>query len=494
MGLQIKIGNFEFSAGTTAKTTQAPPNTGAQVSATPQQRSIDAPFKYDVDSLGNHTYELTSPDFARQYKAMSGEYSDANLVEMFNCVPEIFAPINEIASRVAAATWQLCKEWNDEVDHGNSQFNRLFSKPNPLVPDFRTFVWLDCVYELLLGKSFHFFGGVGVLGARLASVTKWFILPAHYVSVKYRSPLRLYSATELADIVEEFRIADYNDTKSYAPTEILPIVTPKLEVGTGPLDGSSLVAKSRLALVNLLAVYEARGIIYLKQGALGILVSRKTDDGGVVALSPAEKGAVLQDLHETYGVTGRRSPIAVTNQPVDFVKTASSIKDLEPFTETMTDAAAIYSCLRVPRHLMPGFKPSTYANQQGDMRSFYDGVIIPMAERRALAWTEFLNLRELDRRYIRPNFDHIAELQEDKKARAERENKDGLTWKTRFDNGVCSLNDWINSFNGTPGTSSMYGKKKYELLPEELALINPIVAQLSENSNARENKQPKTGK
>ncbi len=491
MGVKIKIGNLEFGVNS-AKTHKALPDTGALSTAQPEKRSAQAPV-YHRDNTGNYVYELTSPDFARHYKALSGDYSDANLVSLFNEVPEIFAPINEIASRVAAATWELCRDWNDEVDYKNEQFNRLFEKPNPIIADHRTLIWLDCVYELLLGKTFNYFGGVGILGPSLDAVTSWHVWPAHYVNVKYKTPLRLYSATKMSDIVEEYRVADYNGSKPYKPEEVLPIISPSLEIKTGPLDGSGPVSKAHKALVNLMAVYEARGIIYLKQGALGFLVSKKSDDGGTVALSPGEKKEVQQDIQDTYGITGGRSPIGVTNQPVDFVRTALSIKDLEPFTETKADAAAIYACLRVPRHLMPGVDASTYDNQQGDMRSFYDGVIIPMAKRRAQAWTEYFNLRTTDRRYIRPNFDHVAELQEDKKQQADREKTQGETWKQRFDGGVCSLNEWIAAFNGTPGTAELYKKKKYDMTPDELAIINPIVDTLKDKNNVTStDRSPKT--
>src|SRR6187551_2296249 len=107
-----------------------------------QQRSIpdfvdkvfvQGPFG-DQYSMNDYEYSGDAP--ARLDRTIDnllyGQYGRQNFIQLFYCLPEIFAPINEIASRVADATWQLRKSWNDEVDYNDPDFNRLFTKPNPL--------------------------------------------------------------------------------------------------------------------------------------------------------------------------------------------------------------------------------------------------------------------------------------------------------------------------------------------------------------------------
>lgn len=50
----------------------------------------------------------------------------------------------------------------------------------------------------------------------------------------------------------------------------------------------------RSPISNLLAVYEARGVIYAKKGALGAIVS-KTDAASSVPLTPKGKGRITKE-------------------------------------------------------------------------------------------------------------------------------------------------------------------------------------------------------
>ena len=49
---------------------------------------------------------------------------------------------------------------------------------------------------------------------------------------------------------------------------------------------------------NLIAVYEARNVIYVKRGGLGFIVSKKTDATGSIALTDDEKEQLLKQNFE----------------------------------------------------------------------------------------------------------------------------------------------------------------------------------------------------
>lgn len=68
-----------------------------------------------------------------------------------------------------------------------------------------------------------------------------------------------------------------------------------------------LKSKSRLASVmkaisNLVAVYEARNVIYVKRGGIGFLVSLKRDETGSTAMEPKEKREIEDYLDKSYGL------------------------------------------------------------------------------------------------------------------------------------------------------------------------------------------------
>src|SRR6185503_8842402 len=77
------------------------------------ERRPEMEWSPDEPNLKNHILNL-----------LDGFYGQANFLELFHCLPEIFAPIHEIASRVADARWEIRKAWNDEVDYLDENFNR----------------------------------------------------------------------------------------------------------------------------------------------------------------------------------------------------------------------------------------------------------------------------------------------------------------------------------------------------------------------------------
>jgi hypothetical protein len=98
-----------------------------------QQREFHIPEKVFIGPYYEWSEQEPASLKLGVYNLLNGFYSSQNFIELFYSVPEVFAPVHEIASRVADATWQLKKDWNDEVDYKDADFNRLFTQPNPLV-------------------------------------------------------------------------------------------------------------------------------------------------------------------------------------------------------------------------------------------------------------------------------------------------------------------------------------------------------------------------
>jgi hypothetical protein len=408
------------------------------------------------------------------HSLLHGFYGSQNFIELFYSLPEVFAPVHEIAKRVSDANWQLRKEWNDEVDYKDEDFNRLFTKPNPLVSH-KDLVYQAVCYEILTGKQLFFFNQPDTLIDEYKSIITWSNLPAHKVTVDLKKNVDPYTATELSDFVNEYRLPIGNGRERKFPVnKVLPICHLSLNSGWDLNDCKSLLLGAEKAIRNLIPVYEARGTIYIKRGALGFLVGNKTDASGHVPLSPKEKAEVLQDFHGTYGITPGKSPVGITRQPLQWVQTAMSIKELEPFNETLADAAAIYAVLRVPPHLIPSKDKSTFANADADMKAFYTNVIIPWAKRYAESWTNYMKLTNY-RRYIFPDYSHIEVLQENQKEKADVQKVVTDTKIQQFLNGACSLNEFIIAIDGTPGTDPIYSLKWLDMDDEQRELVSNML-------------------
>lgn len=433
--------------------------------------------------LGYEYSELPPPNIKWDIDdILFGAYGRQNFITLFYSLPEIFAPINEIASRVSDAVWQLRKFSNDEVDYNNKNFNRLFEQPNPLMSH-KKLIWQAECYELLTGANFHYFNKPSTLSDDFDNIITWSNLPTQKVWIDKNKNADFYTATTLNDLVNGYELND-GYSRKLETRNVLPFIDLDLNFGNEIDKFRSQLEGAKLAIKNLIPVYEARGVIYIKRGALGFLVSKKSDMSGLVALTPSEVKQAQDAYNGTYGLNRHKELVNVSAAPVEYISTTMSIKELEPFEETLADAVAIYAALRVPRHLVPSKNSSTFNNASTDLKSFYDDVIIPRANRRAQSYTAYF---KIPARYVYPDFSHISVLQENRKEKSDVESKNTETWIKRWQSGACTLNDFIASFDGEKGVGSIYDKKLFDLTPEELELAKKVINLKSSNTNNTQN-------
>lgn len=445
------------------------------------QRSYDVPEKVFIERESTGHYEYSFDDARIQgyiENILDGFYSHQNFVELFHCLPEVFAPVHEIASRVSDCNWQLRKirkgggENDDQPIYTDSQFNRLFTQPNPLMA-MKQFVYQAVVYEILTGKQFFYANIPSTLPNEFNSVINWWNLQAQSVKAEVNENVDPYSATTLSDFIRKYTQPVNGRNRTFTTETVLPICNLSLSKSHDINTARSILRGADKPIRNLIPVYEARGTIYVKRGALGFMVSRKSDDSGLQPLTKLEKERALKDMESTYGLSRGKSPMGITDVPLDFVRTAMSIQELQPFDETLADAVAIYAVLRVPRHLVPSKDTSTYANAASDMKSFYADVIIPWAQRYAEAWTNFFKLED-NRKYIHADFSHVPVLQDNRKEKAEVDKINGTVYLQRFTSGICTLNDWIAATGAQASPLALYNKRIYEMTPEELEQVKAV--------------------
>lgn len=281
---------------------------------TPETRSIadEMPEAYTpVDGAASYSLERPLGLEAHLEQIIGGMNGHQNLLTLAECVPEIYAPIKEIAVRVADAVWLLKRASNDNPIYTDKKFNDLFSSPNP-TQSMKELIEEAVFYELLTGREFFYQlspTATENLGDYYQNVAAWYNLPAQQVRVEYKKAFDLYSSTELSDIVEYFEC----DNKKYYPNRVLPIQGMNLRNKKQPLEGKPALRSAKKAIANLIAVYEARGVIYMKRGMLGLIVSKKTDESGTVALKANEKKQIRDEMNKDYGLTGGKDLVGVSN-------------------------------------------------------------------------------------------------------------------------------------------------------------------------------------
>lgn len=411
----LKAGSFELSFG---------------------KKSSDIPY-YRLDD-GTHTYNLVDPNtIQKSYKKLfSFSNAEANLLTLFYAVPEIFAPINTIAEAVAKTTIEVRKIEDDSVVYNNKDLNRILSQPNPFYT-FEELMYSLAAMEYLTGNTFLSAAVPDSLKFSYKNNMRLWCLPSADTEIVLKNQIKLFSSTVKSDVIQEYKMG----RQQFTPEIILHQRSCNLIWDENMFRGKPKLLSGEYPLSNLIAVYQARNVIYVKQGMLGMIVSKKGDDSGLVALTTKEKDGIIEQMNDRYGITGNRSPVGITEAPVDFIKMGMTIAELQPFDETRESAAALYGILNVPWDLRPKNDGATYENQKSAIRRLYQDVIIPFCTRYANALSTFLKLQE-DGLYLKPNFEKVEALQENKKENAEVDKTNVESNSKLYEKGLITKNEF----------------------------------------------------
>jgi hypothetical protein len=416
----IKIGNLFFGAS----------------------RKSYAPFTEDIES--GRPYLITSDgDFSKILSAIRGTYTDTNLIELFGTVAEIFAPIDAIASRVIAGAFQFKRVKDDEIIYDNKDLNKILASPNPF-QNFQEMLYEAVCYEYVTGKAYVYSSTPETLSRMdYKNLITTYALPSDNVKLVTKKRIKLFSATTQSDVIEKYELDDGSNEKiPLKPENVLYRKQVNLDWKGKKVEGRAKLLSGEKPIANIIAVYEARNVIYVKRGALGFLVSKKSDASGNVSLTPDEKKSISDELDRRYGLNKKKHLIGLSEAPIDFIRTSMSIQELQPFDETMASASALYAVLGVPRELMPRVEGATYENQKAAERGFYQNVIIPLAKSWCQSLTNFWGL-DAAGIYLDVDFSQIEVLQANKKENAEVLEKNVVSYTKLYKDGAITYNEWL---------------------------------------------------
>ena len=476
------------------------------------------------DSSGQQLSDVpvvTNAPSATNYSALATEvlegilhpkYAGDNFLTLFATVPEVFWPIDFIASRVAGASFVVRRSSDDSVVWRLSHpVNGILNNPNCLMGWYE-FIYNHFVYKLCTGNAFV----RAAMGDHLdAESLKWkycdtyWNLPSSKVQVEpirhYNLPLFSVTPNGIDDIVAGYRLA-FGDKIS----ELIPSYQvwhdrdglPSYGGRVGFLKAMSRLAPLKKPIGNLIAVYSARNIIYVKRGGVGFIVQQQQDKAGTVAMTSDEKKAFVKELTDTYGFSDGQFPFGVSNIPMSFVRTNLSISELQPFDETLADAITIAGAYGIPSVLVPRKDQATFSNQATAEKAVYSSVVIPLAKRFCKDFTTFLRMEEGGSKYyLDCDFSGVDCLQEGLKESEEVKKLVNERCLEQFNKGLITLNDWRGQIGEAmieDDVLPLAGKLKWQMSDEELALIKRVFNSSNTNTtNQQEDgkeQQPEPGK
>lgn len=422
--------------------------------------------------------------------------ADANFLHLFMSIPEVFFPIDFIASRIAKAHFEIKRTKDDSVVWCNRRMNKILANPNPLM-GWSELIYSHFVYKLATGNAF--------VRAAMSEIVSdkakyrwcdhfWPLLTTQVKAVPPSYDLPIYGICDMSDLVDHYEVQATSRGFVNVPTFQMwhdrDLMADLSHSGYRYLKSKSRLACVMKPISNLVAVYEARNVIYVKRGGIGFLVSLKRDETGSTAMEPKEKEEIKKQL-KGYGIGEGQDPIGLTDVPLSFVRTNLSISELQPFEETLQDAITIAGVYGIPDVLVPRKDHSTFNNQANAEKTAYCGVIIPMAQKFCNDLTTFLGL-DKDGLYLDCNFSDVDCLQLGLKEAEEVKKLINERCRQQFNDGLITLNDWrgqIHESQIDEEEMPLFSKIKFHMSDEELA----IVAKILNNQIISTNQQPSTG-
>ena len=450
-------------------------------------KTIDLPIE-----LGGGSVEQYSPRYLELN--VLPYFCGENFLQLFESVPEVFFPIHFIASRIAGATFEVKRVKDDSIVFYKKELNKFLDQPNCLMK-FRELVYLHFVYKLATGNAFM----RAAMGEGANAERRWrwcdnfWEMPAEYMEVVPNHDMtNMFGVANKEELIRAYRLGmgllayyDINPVEIWHDRD----GRPSFYNDSNFMKSKSRLASQQKAISNLIAVYQARNLIYVKQGGLGFIISKKQDPTGTIALTEKEKESIRSQHDSRYGITGDRVPYGISDVPIDFVRTNLSISELEPFDETLQDAITIAGAYGIPSVLVPRKDQSTFSNQSTAEKTVYCSQIIPLTKRFCQDLTSFLGLEE-DGFYIDCCFKDVDCLQEGLKDAEEVKKMLNERCKMQFLSGIITINDWRAQICEEKLEGEVFDKVMFNMTDEEIEFIKRVFNIKSVEENERRNQAP----
>ncbi|MDE7440928.1 MAG: phage portal protein [Muribaculaceae bacterium] len=412
-------------------------------------------------------------------------------------LPEVFFPVDFIASRISKAHFEIKRNSDDAIvwcsgrARETRQLAKFLARPNWL-QSWREFVYSHFVQKLTYGNAFIRAAMNSDLFNSETSKWEWakalWSIPASMVDINTTlrgGVINLFGCEDMEDVITGYRIGGTEDVASWQVFHDRDLYADTGEGVAGILMSPSRLLVNKRNITILKKVYDARNTIYDKCGALGIITNRAQDETGSVPMNAKDKQELIDHYNRTYGATENKSPTLVTDANLDFLKTGADISQLQPFEETFQDAVTIAGIYGIPPVLVPRKDQATYDNQAAAEKAVYTSVIIPSCEAFCQELTEFLGLKDY---YISCNFDHVDCLQAGRKEEEQVRKLVNDRCRQQFLDGLISYNDWRAQIHESALDEEVFSKLRVQMTDEERMWFDSIISKGNIINETKEDK------
>lgn len=368
-------------------------------------------FKNNVIRRFTNTSTARMEDGRMWHGIGSAASTDLGLLESFS-IPEVASILNKRASAKANVRIQVVSKSTGEPVENN--LSRLLKNPNWFQTT-KEYINQASLFRDIYGNEYDYlFFGIGIKPENSKSMSS--LVPS-LIDIDYKSNTLYFMETEAPEVMYKYR---FNGVVTDIPSEqIIHMNDNRIHISgqdQSLLKGESKLKSIMLPLTNIVAAYEARGILIKNRGALGIL-SNGTKDGIGSTLPLDDKEVTnVQSKYKNYGINKGQDQIIITNMALKWQKMGVDISNLKLFEEVKEDAIKIAEAYNYPPELLVFENSPTLfgENKKQAEKSWYQNSIIPETQEKIEALNKKFQT-ESKPYHITGTFDHLPIFQENRK-------------------------------------------------------------------------------
>ena len=320
--------------------------------------------------------------------------------ELYLQIPELRTVINKRAIMMSSGKPLVCDLEGNPIE--NHWVKELINQPNP------TQSWADVIYSLSVNDGL--FNNSFAYCPKRSFDIRNLLLPLPSNQIKVVGTGKYLDQIDTDGLIKEFEF--WYDTQKKDIIQVEDMIYLNTPDGINLLNPTNRIDTLKYPLSNIMAQYNKRNVILENMGAIGILSSKKSDMGGALPMTPEEKDEIQKDW-----VSRNKDKLVITESDVNWTPMSYPTKDLMLFEELTEDKMAIIDAYGLSYYLFSQSNGATFTNVKEGMRMSYQDTIIPETNQMYATMSQQLGLID-EGIYIKPDFSHIAVLQDDLNAEA----------------------------------------------------------------------------
>ena len=320
--------------------------------------------------------------------------------ELYLQIPELRTVINKRAIMMSSGKPLVCDLEGNPIE--SHWVKDLINQPNP------TQSWADVIYSLSVNDGL--FNNSFAYCPKRSFDIRNLLLPLPSNQIKIVGTGKYLDQIDTDGLIKEFQF--WYDTQKKDIIQVEDMVYLNTPDGINLLNPTNRIDTLKYPLSNIQAQYNKRNVILENMGAIGILSSKKSDMGGSLPMTAEERDEIQADW-----LRRSKDKLVITESDVNWTPMSYPTKDLMLFEELTEDKMAIIDAYGLSYYLFSQSNGATFTNVKEGMRMSYQDTIIPETNQMYATMSQQLGLID-EGIYIKPDFSHIAVLQDDLNAEA----------------------------------------------------------------------------